>query len=99
MYLDLKSWGPVTVLLVAVTVVASIAGAAVVVIHPETLSFQQLLNDLEEFAKALGILAVGRGLHMGLTNNALGSVVGDAQFAGKATEDPPVVTPPTTPAA
>jgi hypothetical protein len=66
--IDFTSWGPVTVLLVAITAIAACAGAVTVVIHPETLSFEQLLNDLEKFAIALGLLGVGRGIHAGLTN-------------------------------
>lgn len=62
---DFSNWGPVTVVLVALTVIAGVCGAVVVITHPETLTFEQLLNDLEKFALALGLLGVGRGIHAG----------------------------------
>lgn len=67
--IDFSSWGPVTVLLVVIVAVAAAAGAVTVVVHPETLNFEQLLNDLEKFAIALGLLGVGRGVHAGLRDH------------------------------
>jgi hypothetical protein len=59
---DLSSWGPVTVLLVVITAVAALAGAVICIVHPDTLTFEALLNDLEKFAIGLGLLGVGRGV-------------------------------------
>lgn len=42
-----------------IVIIAAIAGAVVVVAHPETLSFDQYLKAL---GPAVGLLAVGRGL-------------------------------------
>jgi hypothetical protein len=61
--LDLSSWGPVTMLLVAITTIAAIAGSVVCIVHPETLTFEQLLSQLQKFAIGLGLLGIGRGIH------------------------------------
>lgn len=65
MRFDLTSWGPVTVLLVAIAAIVALAGAAVCVIHPDTLTFQQFLDILWKFAIALAGLGIGRGIHLG----------------------------------
>ena len=52
----------VTVLLIATVLVVALTGALVVIIHPETLSFSAYLDRMQEFAKALGLLAIGRGV-------------------------------------
>jgi hypothetical protein len=57
---------PVTFVLILLVVVAAIGGVVVVILHPETLTFEQLLNDLEKFAIALGLLGIGRGVNSGL---------------------------------
>lgn len=59
---DFNEWGPVTVLLVILTVLVAIVGGLITIIQPETLSFEELLNDLQKFALALGVLGVGRGI-------------------------------------
>lgn len=58
----LDEWGPVTVLIVLVAVIAVVAGGVVVVVHPETLAFDEYLDDLKSLAVALAGLGVGRGI-------------------------------------
>lgn len=58
----LNEWGPVTVLMILVAVVAMGIGGAVVVLHPETLSFGEYLDNLKTFALALAGLGLGRGI-------------------------------------
>lgn len=58
----LDEWGPVTVLMILVAVIAVVAGGVVVVVHPESLSFDAYLDDLKAFAVALAGLGVGRGI-------------------------------------
>jgi hypothetical protein len=62
--MNFSQWGPVTVLMVAIVVVVAVAGAAVAVVNPDALTFAQYLDDMEKFAIALGILGVGRGIHL-----------------------------------
>lgn len=65
--MDLSKWGPMTVALVVIVVIAVGAGGGVVITHPETLTFQQYLDDLKAFALAVAGLGVARGVHLGLT--------------------------------
>ena len=59
---ELLEKSPVTVVLLALTVLAAVAGGVVTVVEPDTLSFAEYLDRLEKFALALGILGVGRGI-------------------------------------
>lgn len=68
MKLDLNKWGPVTIALIILVAFAAIGGIAVVIFHPDTLTFEAYLNDMEKFAAALGFLAIGRGIHLGLAS-------------------------------
>lgn len=43
-----------------ITVVLALVGGAVVIIHPETLSFDEYLTAM---APLVGLVAVGRGIH------------------------------------
>lgn len=54
-------WATVTIVLL--TVVAAIAGAAVVIWgDPGSLSFQDYLKYMGEYAGGLGLLGIGRGI-------------------------------------
>lgn len=65
MNVDLSHWGPLTVLVVVVATIVVGAGAAVTIVQPSTLSFEQFLGDLTKLGAALGIGAgVGRGIHL-----------------------------------
>jgi hypothetical protein len=59
------SWGPATVLVVAVIVIVVAAGAVVTVVNPDTLSFSDYLDTLSKAAIGAGVLGVGRGLLSG----------------------------------
>lgn len=60
--LNLSSWGPSTVLVVAFSLLAAVGGLVLVV--KGDLTYQQWLSYLDNFALAAGILSVGRGLYM-----------------------------------
>lgn len=64
----LDEWGPITVLiLIAATIVLG-GGIVVVIVNPETLTFQQYLDSVSKLVIGGGALGVGRGLMAGLTN-------------------------------
>ncbi len=57
---DSLPWATImTALLVGI---AAIAGAVVVILNPDTLNFQQYLDVLKNFALAVGIVGIGRGI-------------------------------------
>lgn len=58
----LDEWGPMTVLMITVAVIAMGVGGAVVIVNPDTLTFQQYLDDLKTFAIAAAGLAGARGI-------------------------------------
>jgi hypothetical protein len=53
---------PLTAFLLAFTLVLALGGIVVVIVHPETMTYPQLLDRLQEFAIALGIVGVGKGI-------------------------------------
>lgn len=57
-----NSWGPATVLTVALTVVVSVVGAIIAIWHPSELSFTTYAQLLLGSAGANAVLAIGRGL-------------------------------------
>jgi hypothetical protein len=59
-----SSWGrnPITALTMIIVSAVAIGGAAVVAVHPETLTFDAYLDDLWKFAAAAGLVGIGRGL-------------------------------------
>lgn len=64
----LDEWGPITVLiLIAATIVLG-GGIVVVIVNPETLTFQQYLDSVSKLVIGGGALGVGRGIMAGLTN-------------------------------
>jgi hypothetical protein len=57
---DSMPWATImTAILVAI---AAIAGAVVVIRNPDSLSFQQYLDILKNFALAVGVVGIGRGI-------------------------------------
>lgn len=56
------SWGPATVLTVALTTVVAVVGAVIAIWHPSELPFQTYAELLLGGAGANSILAIGRGL-------------------------------------
>jgi hypothetical protein len=53
---------PLTAVLLVTFVLVALIGGVIVILHPETLTFESLLNDLEKFAVAIGIIGVGHGV-------------------------------------
>lgn len=66
MQINLSTWGPMTVLLVIVVAIVLGIGGVVVVVHPETLTFRQYLDDLKTFALAVAALGGAKALKNGL---------------------------------
>lgn len=61
--IDLSTWGPATVLVVALVLIAAISGGVVVAFgHDASLNFEEYLNLLSKFVVGIGVLAVGRGI-------------------------------------
>lgn len=58
----LNDWGPMTVLMIVAAVIAMGIGGAVVVVNPDTLTFEQYLDNLKTFALAIAGLAGARGI-------------------------------------
>jgi hypothetical protein len=65
---NLKTWGPITVLLIALALAVVVGGLVVVIVNPSQLTFEQYLTDLRGFAISLGILGIGRGIHLAATS-------------------------------
>jgi hypothetical protein len=85
-----NTWGPTTVLIVAVVLIAVVAGGVVCIAQPDTLSFPQYLDDLKAFAIATGVLSVGRGLYLGgvpLTSASVGLPLKSALAGQGAVDD------------
>jgi hypothetical protein len=61
---NFSQWGPATVLAVLLAGIVTVVGGVVTVAHPETLSFAQYLADLKTTLVGVGVLAVGRGIHL-----------------------------------
>jgi hypothetical protein len=57
---DAKPWA--TIMMVVLVGIAAIAGAVVVIFNGDKLSFQQYLDTLKNFAIAVGIIGIGRGI-------------------------------------
>lgn len=60
MSLDLTKWGPATVLVVAVCLIAVAAGAVVTIVNPGELPFSDYLDALWKFALAAAGLGAAR---------------------------------------
>lgn len=60
--------GIATYVVVGIVAVVALCGGVLVIVHPETLSFQQYSDDLQKLAVGVGLLGVGRGIaHHGLS--------------------------------
>lgn len=62
--INLKSWGPMTVLVMAVALIVVVVGAILVVTDNYDDDFTQWVNDLILLAGAGGLLGIGRGLRL-----------------------------------
>jgi len=67
MNLDLGTWGPATVLVIALTLIAAIGGIAVVLfgdqLGGDSLTFNEYLDTMSKFVIGVGILGVGRAIY------------------------------------
>lgn len=69
--MDMNEFPWATVTIVALTIVAAVAGAAVVVFgDPGALSFENYLKYMGAYAGALGLLGIGRGIRAGAKLNS-----------------------------
>lgn len=53
-------WATVTACVI--TIAAAVAGGIVVIVHPETLNFQNYLDYMGKFVIGIGLLGIGRGV-------------------------------------
>jgi hypothetical protein len=59
--------GPIQVVVIAIVAIIAIAGAVVTIVKPSTLSFEQYSTQvIPELVAGLGVLGIGKGLHLGL---------------------------------
>ena len=75
---DSMPWA--TIMMAVLVGIAAIAGAVVVVIHPSSLDFQQYLDILKNFAIAVGIVGVGRGIASYGKQTKSAALLGDASL-------------------
>jgi hypothetical protein len=88
---NFNTWGPATVLMVLIAVIVVGVGGAVTIVHPETLTFKQYLDDLKQVALAVAGLGGARAIHQhalgqfALAHNTAAAHLdqGDAGKAGK----------------
>jgi hypothetical protein len=69
---------PVFAILGLLVAIAALVGGVVTIVNPDTLNFEDYLDDLGKFAVALGVYAVGKGVLHG------GASIADA------VQDPPL---------
>jgi hypothetical protein len=74
---DFSTWGPITVLVVLLTGLTALGGLLVVILHPDTLTFEQYLDDLSKFVVGAGLLGIGRGVHAAARASSLTGDAGD----------------------
>jgi hypothetical protein len=59
--------GPIQIVVIAIVALIAVAGAVVTIVKPATLNFEQYSTQLiPELVAGLGILGIGKGLHLGL---------------------------------
>jgi hypothetical protein len=73
---DSMPWA--TIMMAVLVGIAAVAGAVVVIVHPESLQFQQYLDILKNFAIAVGIVGVGRGIASYGKQTTSAALLGDA---------------------
>jgi hypothetical protein len=73
---DSMPWA--TIMMGVLVGIAAIAGAVVVIVHPSALNFQQYLDILKNFAIAVGIVGVGRGIASYGKQTKSAALLGDA---------------------
>lgn len=82
-----QNWGPASLGTTLITVVGVVVGGVMTITNPHLLPFTTYLQDLGILGGANGLLAVGRGLHLGALANQLGlknSTLGQIEAFGNA---------------
>jgi hypothetical protein len=79
---DSMPWA--TIMMAVLVGIAAIAGAVVVIVHPSSLDFQQYLDILKNFAIAVGIVGVGRGIASYGKQAKSAALLGDASLVPQA---------------
>ena len=74
---DLSSWGPMTVLLVAVAIIVVVVGGICVLNGTYDSDFRQWANDLVVLAGGAGVLGVGRAILQGKKEEATAIAAAD----------------------
>jgi hypothetical protein len=69
-----------TIMLGVLVAVAAIAGAVVVIVHGESLSFERYLDLMKSFAIAVGVLGIGRGIVSLGRSNAQAATLSDTSL-------------------
>lgn len=75
---DSMPWA--TIMMGVLVAIAAVAGAVVVIVHPSALNFQQYLDILKNFAIAVGIVGVGRGIASYGKQAKSAALLGDASL-------------------
>jgi hypothetical protein len=75
---DSMPWA--TIMMAILVGIAAVAGAVVVITHPSSLQFQQYLDILKNFAVAVGIVGVGRGIVSYGKQTKSAALLGDASL-------------------
>lgn len=83
---DSMPWA--TIMTAVLVGIAAIAGAVVVIRNPNSLSFQQYLDVLKNFAIAVGIVGIGRGIASFGKQTATATLLKDQSLVPPATVTP-----------
>jgi hypothetical protein len=83
---DSMPWA--TIMTAVLVAIAAIAGAVVVIRNPDSLSFQQYLDILKNFALAVGIVGIGRGIASFGKQTAAATLLKDQSLVPPATVAP-----------
>lgn len=81
---DSMPWA--TIMMAVLVGIAAIAGAVIVIVHPSSLDFQQYLDILKNFAIAVGIVGVGRGIASYGKQTKSAALLGDASLVPPAVD-------------
>jgi hypothetical protein len=95
--LDLRNWGPVTVLVTIAAMIVLVVGGIVCIVNPDTLTFAQYLDDLKTFVIGLGLTGLARGVHLGAQHLAAARAADDAATLDLSAGPAPLSTPATVP--
>jgi hypothetical protein len=83
---DSMPWA--TIMTAVLVAFAAVAGAVVVIRNPNSLSFQQYLDILKNFALAVGVVGIGRGIASFGKQTAAATLLKDQSLLPSATVTP-----------